>query len=110
MKTRKELMLFVSNAEAIIKKYGWEQRKTYPYPGCPMDAIKIINDCKSYDECTECSKDYLLDLATGFEKILNAWVKHKEAPKVKVRIKSNGNVVEINKDDLDMFADVVEVI
>lgn len=110
MKTRKELMLFVSKADAIIKKYGWEHRKTHPYPNCPIDAIKIINDCKGYDKCTKCSQDYLLALATGFEEILNAWVEYEEAPKIKVRIKSSGKVVEILKDDLDMFADVVEVI
>ena len=107
---RRELMEFLTHAEKVIKEHGWEGRVTYPYPGCPMTAQKIITDCRDYDLCTEGTKDYLIDLAEGFRKLLEAWEEYDRKPRMQVRIKATGKVVTILKEDFEMFGDCVEAV
>ena len=105
-----ELAAWVKTAEEKIKRYGFEDKVTYPYPNCPVTASKIIADCKDYDRCTEGSREYLLMLANGFADILDAWCEYADAPKIKVRVLSSGKVIEIAKEDLEMFSGLVEAI
>ena len=107
---RTTLMEFAMEAEEIINRYGWHGRWTHPYPNCPVMASKIIDDCKDYDRCTEGSKEYLILLAEGFRKILEAWVEYEKAPKVTVRIIKSGKLTQIRHEDLDMFEGLVEVV
>lgn len=96
---RATLMAFVEEAEQIITRYGWQDRETRPYPNCPITASKILKDCKDYDNCTEGSREYLIQLAEGFRPILEEWERYELAPKVKVRIKKTGRIVELEKSD-----------
>lgn len=97
---RTSLMAFVTEAEQIILKYGWQKKETRPYPNCPITAEKIVADCKDYDICTRGSREYLIMLAEGFRKILEAWVRYEEEPLIRVRITEGdhaGDIKEIHK-------------
>lgn len=94
---------FAEKAEEMIVKYGWEDRVTYPYPNCRTKVTKIVDDLKDYDNCTEGSQDYLVLLANGFADILNAWEQHELAPKVMIKSKTNGKIVEMEKELAEMF-------
>ena len=110
IKNRTELMKWIEKAEGIIERYGWQDKVVHPYPNCPIKASKIINDCKDYDICTDGSRTYLIDLANGFNNILESWVRYEETPKVTVRILKSGKIAHILKSDLEMFEGLIEVI
>ena len=110
METRDELMAWVSEAEKLVEKYGWQDKEVRPYPRCPIKVTKILRDCKDYDRCTRGTKDYLLSLATGLKGILEAWERNELAPKVTVKVKSTGKVIQILEEDFVLFKDLVEVV
>lgn len=107
---RESLKQFTLKAENIIHKYHWENKIVYPYANCPVSAMKIINECKDYDRCTTGSKEYLILLAEGFRKRLEAWIKYEEAPKVTVKIIASGKIKQILASDVEIFRDFIEVI
>ena len=69
---RTQMMKFVENAEKMVRKYGWEDRVTYPYR-YPIKVTEIIADCKDYDNCTSGTQMYLVSLANGLIDIMNEW-------------------------------------
>lgn len=109
MKTRQEFMEWLEEAEKNIVKYGWQNKKIYPY-SYPIPVYKLINDCKDYDNCTSGSKEYLMALANGFKEILEAWIENESKPKVTVRVIKTGKIMRINVTDLDIFEGLVEIV
>lgn len=107
---RAQLMHFIKRADRMVKVYGWEDKVTHPYPSVPMKVTEILDECRDYDNCTPGSQCYLISLAEGLRRIMEAWERYELAPKVTVRIKKSGKTTVILKDDLDMFEDLVEVI
>lgn len=107
---RAGLMEFIDAATKMVNKYGWEGKITHPYPNVPMKVSEILNQCSDYDSCTSGSKAYLICLADGLRKRMEAWERYELAPKIKVRSKKTGKIALILKEDLDMFEDLVEVI
>lgn len=107
---RAQLMHFIKMADRMVKVYGWGDKVTHPYPNVPMKVNEILDECRDYDNCTPGSKCYLISLADGLRRIMEAWERYELAQKITVRIKKSGKIIEILKDDLDMFEDLVEVI
>ena len=105
---REELFKFVSDAEATISHYHWEDRVVHPYPGCAINVMKILADCKDYDICTTDTRIYLRDLAAGFKRILDAWVRYEKAPKVMVRVRETGKVMQILESDMNLVGELVD--
>ena len=107
---RAELMHFIKRADRMVKVYGWGDKVTHPYPNVPMKVTEILDECREYDKCTPGSQEYLICLADGLRRIVEAWERYELAPKIKVRSKKTGKIALILKEDLDMFVDLVEVI
>lgn len=103
------VMAFIKDAEEMINKYGWQDKTVTPY-SFPVKVTKIIDDLKDYTRCTEGSQDYLISLANGLPRILNKWEEYENTPKIKVKIKKSGKIIEICEDELETFSDLVEVI
>lgn len=100
---------FVKEAERMIQCYGWEKEVVHPY-SFAMPITQIVGYLKDWDVMTSGSRDYCVELANGLVPILNAWEERMEAPKVAVRIKSTGKVVEITESDLELFEGLYELI
>ena len=107
--TENEIMMFVNSASEMIRKYGWENENVHPH-GYPMNVCSVVRQICDWGECTRGSKEYLVLLANGLAKILNAWEEYELAERIQVRSKANGKVLTILKRDLDMFRDVVELV
>lgn len=73
IETREELYEWIEYAERMLKKYGWENRKVFPYTTAE-NSIDIVNYVKDYDNCTVGSKRYLMTFANRFGDILEAWI------------------------------------
>lgn len=100
---------FVKEAERMIQCYGWEREVVHPY-SYAMPITQIIGYLKYWDVMTSGSRDECVFLANGLVPILNAWEDRAEAPKVAVRIKSTGKVVQIPESDLAIFEGLYELI
>ena len=98
---------FVKEAEVMVDRFGWQEREVHPY-SYPVKVTKIISDLKDYGICTRGSQGYLVALANGLADIMNAWAEREDTPKVKVRVISSGNIIELHEADLDMFEGLVE--
>ena len=95
--TNEEVASFASAANAMIEKYGWQDRKVWPY-SYPEKVTKIVNELKDFPACTFGSKQYLITLANGLADILEAWEKQELEPKLTIRIVRNGKIVECGED------------
>lgn len=87
----------VIDLKRIVAKFGWENEVVHPWAGCPMKIGKIIEDISSYKNCTNGTKEYLVDMANGLVRILNAWIEH-EKNGVWVRILESGKMAKVEKD------------
>ena len=94
---RKSVMEFVKEAERMIDKYNWQNKTVHPY-SYPVKITKVIKDIKSFDNCTECSKEYLVCLANGLGRILNSWEKYENSNKIKIKGIKSGQVIVVNED------------
>lgn len=108
-KSAAEVELFIKEAESMIEKYGWQEKTVRPY-SFNVKVTKIIADLKDYRRCTSGSQEYLISLANGLAKILNSWEEFENKEKIEVRSKKTGKIGKICKEDLEMFADLVEII
>lgn len=106
---RTQVMAYITEAERMISKYGWQNMVVHPH-SYAMPITEIIGYLKDYDICTEGSREYAIQLANGLADIMNAWEAHELAPKKTCRIIKSGKVVKINDNDLDMFEGLIEVI
>ena len=96
--TAEEVATFVSEADAMIEKYGWQDKTVSPY-GWAEKVSKVIDTIRDYPRCTFGSKQYLINLANGLVDILAAWEKQELEPKLRVRLVRNGKVVEFGERD-----------
>lgn len=104
-----DVAAFVKDAEAMIVKYGWQEKTVMPY-SFKMKVTKIIDDLKDYSRCTRGSQEYLISLANGLAPIMNKWEEYENAKKITVRIRKSGKIIRITADELELFDDLVEKI
>ena len=95
MATAKDVAVFIDEANALIEKYGWQDRTVMPY-SYPEKVTKIVNELRDYSRCTTGSKHYLIALANGLADILEAWERHELEPKLTIRSKKTGKIVEVS--------------
>jgi len=95
-----EIHAFVAEADRLVKTYGWVDEIVHPH-GYAVKIVKIIDDLRDYDICSDGSKDYLVDLANGLARVLNKWEAYELSPKVQVRLVENGNVFTVDKEWAD---------
>ena len=86
-----QVKAFVAEAEAMVEKYGWKDRDVMPWDA-PIKVTKILSWLKGYDDCDDGSE--LIDLANGTAEIMNYWEKYALLPKVTVRVKLNGEIIQ----------------
>lgn len=94
---------FIEEAEAMIEKYGWENRTVMPYNDVTMKITDIINHFKDYDRCTKGSQEYLVGLINGLGSIMNSWEKYENEPKIKIKMIRSGAIRECRKEIADEF-------
>ena len=70
-----QVKLFVSEAERMVKTYGWGDRSTFPYRFA-VPVVDTIDELREFDKYTKASQAYMVSLANGFADILNAWAKN----------------------------------
>lgn len=102
--TSGEVRAFIKEASGMVEKYGWQDRTVMPY-SYPEKVTKIINELRDYDRCTHGSKLYLIALANGLAEIMEAWERHELEPKMTVRSKKTGKIVEIS---LEVARELIE--
>lgn len=90
----REVEAFISEAEDMIERYGWQERTVTPY-STPEKVTKIVNELRDYDGCTYGSKLYLLALANGLAEIMEAWERHELEEKITIRVKRSGKIVKV---------------
>lgn len=97
MATAKDVAVFIDEANALIEKYGWQDRTVTPY-SYPEKVTKIVNTLRDYNRCTTGSQHYLIALANGLADILEAWERHALEPKKTIRFKNNDNIIQVSFD------------
>ena len=101
VKDIKSAYQFVKDGWAMVKKYGWYDRVTYPY-SFPVKVTKMLHEIADYGKCTRMSQSYLNDLANGLGDILNSWEEFELAEKVEM-VFPNGKVVRVLPDDVEVY-------
>ena len=103
---------FIDEAERMIYTYEWEDRTVMPWQGCELRATTIINDLKTFDQMTNESKAYFIDVVNGLAEIMNAWEEHEREPKVTVKSLKSGKIMRISREFAEELADegLIEII
>ena len=91
------VMDLVKDMKEVVAEFGWADEVVHPWAGCPMKVGKIIDDISEYKNCTKGTRDYLVDMANGLVRILNAWMEH-EKNGVWVKIIDSGKMAKVEKD------------
>ena len=102
-----ERLAFISEAERMIKEYGWEDKSVHPW-SYPVKIVEIIDDIKDYDHCSKGSQDYLVTLANGLGEILNEWERREKLPKVRIKCLKDGKIKELPDEDAELFLSMPE--
>lgn len=85
---------FVKEGWAMVKKYNWYDKVTYPY-SFPVKVTKMLHEIADYGKCTKSSQSYLNSLANGLADILNHWEVVELSPMVTVEM--DGKRFEMHK-------------
>lgn len=88
--TAAEVAETLAELEAVIEKYGWQNRTLHIY-SFSEKLVDLVERWKDFSQCTFSSKQILISEINGAVEILTEWVKTAEEPKVKVL--SNGRVM-----------------
>lgn len=89
-----ELANLVKEAESMIKEYGWQDMTVAPW-GHAEPLMKYIGWLNDYTQCTQGTKEMLIQLWNGLAKILNAWKKHEAEKTIRCLILSGKHKGEI---------------
>ena len=95
--SKEEIQEYITTAEEMIAEYGWQDIEIHPWTFTSIKATKIINDLKDIDRCSYSSKVYLIQLANGMARELNAQERYEKLPRVKVIILESGEMKEFTE-------------
>lgn len=93
--TADQVEALADEMDQMVKRYGWQDRTTMPWPGVKMTVAEITKNMREYRNCTKGSKLYLIDLANGLVDIMNAWEQQELEPKLTIRLLNSGKVRQV---------------
>ena len=88
---------FVFTVNRILDRYNWWDEVIHPWAGVPMKLSEIVEQVKSKSNWNEYNREYLIDLANGMARILDAWVEQ-EKTGVWIQIKKTGKMSKLPRD------------
>lgn len=106
--TAEEVADKVKVLKLYVAKYSWGEKSIHPY-GYPIKIEDFLESFDDYSRCTHSSKQISLAELNGFIRIINAWLKLEEEPKVTIRLTHGRHAGDIKEIPESMVEDYIEL-